>query len=468
MAGSRPAPNTERKTESNVSHDPDYDVGVIGGGPAGSTVASYLARAGMSVVVFEGEVFPREHVGESLVPAVIPVLREIGAIDKVEAAGFPRKYGAAWTSADTQTTSPLDFKVSSHGWGTAEVRYEERDQRGVDRTYAWHVDRAKFDLLLLKHAEEQGAKVISGVRVNGVDFTDPDRPVLQARVGGQQVRTTVRMVVDASGRQTLLGSQLKVKVPDPVFNQYAIHSWFEGLDRKALTREPEQADFIHVHFLPQEDTWVWQIPITDTITSVGVVTQKARFKAAKDNLEDFFWDSVGSRPDMREALGKATRLRPFKSEGDYSYAMKQIAGDSMLLIGDAARFVDPIFSSGVSVAMNSARLAAADIIAAAKEGDFRRERFDGYVNTLRRGVNSWYDFISIYYRLNILFTAFIDDPRYRQDVIRMLQGDVYDGGEPPALAAMREFVAAVENDPTHLWHNKLGNLKSSASAAALF
>jgi FADH2 O2-dependent halogenase len=114
--------------------------------------------------------------------------------------------------------------------------------------------------------------------------------------------------------------------------------------------------------------------------------------------------------------------------------------------------------------MNSARLAAADIIAAAEAGDFRRERFETYVSTLRRGVNSWYDFISIYYRLNILFTAFIDDPRYRMDVIRMLQGDVYDGVEPPALGAMREFVAAVEADPQHLWHNRLGNLKATASA----
>ncbi|MFF5218541.1 NAD(P)/FAD-dependent oxidoreductase [Micromonospora sp. NPDC000442] len=445
-----------------------YDVGIIGGGPAGSTMASYLAKAGLKVAVFEASAFPREHVGESLVPATTPVLREIGALEKIDQGGFPRKYGAAWTSADSRPASPMNFQVSSHGWGVAEISYEERKQKGVEQPYSYHVDRGRFDLILLEHARELGATVHTETRVNRVDFTDPDRPVLHVTADGEKRQVPVRMVVDASGRQTHLGNQLKIKVPDPVFNQYAVHTWFEGLDREALARDESQSDFIHVHFLPLEDTWVWQIPITDTITSIGVVTQKKRFKAAKDDLETFFWDTVSSRPDLHKQLQQCERLRPFKTEGDYSYAMRAVAGDGMVLIGDAARFVDPIFSSGVSVAMNSARLAAADIIAAAEAGDFRRERFDTYVDTLRRGVNSWYDFISIYYRLNILFTAFIDDPRYRMDVIRMLQGDVYDDVEPPALAVMREFVAAVEADPEHLWHGRLGNLKASAAAAALF
>lgn len=448
-----------------MSDRPRYDVGVIGGGPAGSTVASYLAMAGLRVGVFEAETFPREHVGESLVPATTPVLHEIGAMKKIEAAGFPRKYGAAWTSADRRPTSPLGFHVSSHGWGVAEISYHEREQAGVDRVYTYHVDRGRFDTILLDHAAELGAEVSYATRVNRVDFSNPDLPVLQIRRDGERAEVPVRMVVDASGRQTLVGSQLKVKVPDPVFNQYAVHTWFEGLDRPSLARDPSQSDYIHVHFLPLEDTWVWQIPITDTITSIGVVTQKARFKAAKDDLETFFWDSVGSRPDLLAALRTCERLRPFKSEGDYSYGMRKIADDGLVLIGDAARFVDPIFSSGVSVAMNSARFAARDIVAAAEAGDFHRKRFDTYVDTLRKGVSSWYDFISVYYRLNILFTAFIDDPRYRNDVLRMLQGDVYDGDEPPALGAMRDLVAAVEADPEHLWHDRLGTMKATAAAA---
>jgi flavin-dependent dehydrogenase len=444
----------------------DYEVGIIGGGPAGASLACYLAKANISTAVFEAEVFPREHVGESLVPAVIPVMHEIEVIDKIEAAGFPRKYGAAWTSVETRRASG-EFDISSHTLEFAQVAYEERAQPGVDRVYAWHVDRGQFDKILLDHARGLGAEVFEGTRVNRIDFEDPARPVLQTRAEGRRADVAVRLVVDASGRQTMLGNQLRVKIPDPVFNQYAVHTWFDGLDRTALATRPEEADFIFVHYLPLEDTWVWQIPITESITSVGVVSQKQRFRASREDLGKFFWESVGTRPELESALRDSRQLRPFKVEGDYSYGMRQITGDSMILIGDAARFVDPIFSSGVSVAMNSARLAAKDIIAAHASGDFRAESFENYAGTLRRGVQIWYDFISMYYRLNVLFTAFIHDPAYRMDVIRMLQGDVYDTEEPGALKAMKEYVAAVEADPAHLWHGYLGNLKSTSVAAML-
>lgn len=442
---------------------PDYDVAVIGGGPAGSTMASYLARAGLSVVVFESETFPREHVGESLVPATTPVLAEIDALGKIDEAGFPKKYGASWTSAESRDIPRLGYRGLSHGW-TADIQFVERDQPGVDRDYTFHVDRSRFDAILLRHAAEQGATVINGARVRAVDFADPAVTTLTVRIGPRDISVTTRMVVDASGRQTLLGRQLKVKVVDPVFDQYAVHTWFEGLDRMALAGETSQADHIFVHFLPIKDSWVWQIPITDRITSIGVVSQKTRFRTAGGDRAQFFWDFVDSRPDLRDALKNSQQLRPFRAEGDYSYAMRQICGDRFVLIGDAARFVDPIFSSGVSVALNSARIAAQDIIAAHHAGDFSAHRFATYENKLRRAVKYWYEFISIYYRLNVLFTAFVQDPRYRTDVLKMLQGDVYDGEEPRALKAMRDVLVAVENNPDHLWHPYLGTLRAPTSA----
>jgi flavin-dependent dehydrogenase len=444
----------------------DFDIGIIGGGPAGSTAAAYLAQAGLSVAVFESEMFPRPHVGESLVPATTPVLLETGAMPKVEAANFPKKYGAAWTSAQEGDIDHNGFTGLTHDFRAAEVLFSERDQPGVDRDYTFHVDRSKFDLILLKHAEESGAKVFQGVRVNRVDFSDPNQVTLTTRVGPKELDITTKMVIDASGRKTMLGNQLKVKEMDPVFNQYAIHTWFDGFDRKALAVNKDQADYIFIHFLPVEDTWVWQIPITDTVTSIGVVTQKSKFAASKQEREEFFWATVGSRPELLDALKNSQQIRDFKTEGDYSYGMRQICGDRWVLIGDAARFVDPIFSSGVSVALNSARIACQDIIAAAEAGDFSKERFATYEKKLRRGTHNWYEFINIYYRLNILFTAFVQDPRYRVDVLKMLQGDVYDDDEPKALAAMREIVQAVESDPTHLWHRYLGNLKAPTAKPA--
>ncbi|WP_067972595.1 NAD(P)/FAD-dependent oxidoreductase [Nocardiopsis trehalosi] len=443
---------------------PDFDAIVVGGGPAGSTAAAYLAQAGMSVAVVEGAVFPRPHVGESLVPATTPVLLETGALEAVDAAGFPRKYGASWTTAESRRIPHAGFTNLSHDWA-AKVQFVERDQEGVDRDFTYHVDRGRFDLLLLKNAEERGATVFSGVRVTGVDFDDPDVVRVTARLGSAEVPLTGRLLVDASGRQTLLGRLLRMKVPDPVFDQYAVHTWFDGLDRSALASHPKEVDHIFVHFLPVKDSWVWQIPITDTITSVGVVTQKFRFREAATDREAFFWDFVNGHPALSAALGKAERIRPFSAEGDYSYAMKAIAGDRYVLIGDAARFVDPIFSSGVSVALNSARIACRDIVAAHRAGTgFGKAAFSGYEDTLRRAVSYWYEFISIYYRLNILFTAFVQDPRYRVDVLRMLQGDVYDGEEPKALQAMRDVLAVVEGDPDHPWHPFLGTLRAPTMA----
>ncbi|MEM9455608.1 MAG: NAD(P)/FAD-dependent oxidoreductase [Myxococcota bacterium] len=443
----------------------DFDVGIIGGGPAGSACAAYLAKAGLECVVFERSLFPRAHVGESLVPAATRVFNELGFTDTLEQAGFPKKFGAAWTSADKAA-------VYSMGWdGLAAdcnvgIRFDERPQPGVDRNYTFHVDRAKFDLLLLQHAHALGAEVYEGTRVRGVDFSDPTAPEVRFAIGRKEVSTRARMVIDASGRHTLLGRQLRLKVNDPVFDQYAMHTWFEGYDRKALARDHSQQEFIFIHFLPLNNTWVWQIPISDTITSIGVVTQRSRFAKDRKSREQFFWDSLKSRPALYEGCRAAIQLRPLAEEGDYSYAMKEFCGDGFALVGDAARFVDPIFSSGVSVALNSARLVSADILEAAERGSFDKAAFRSFETKLRRGTRNWYEFISLYYRLNVLFTAFVNDPRYRLDVLKLLQGDVYDEESPACLRKMRKIVTEVENDEQHAWHQYLGSLTSDGLRAA--
>jgi 1H-pyrrole-2-carbonyl-[peptidyl-carrier protein] chlorinase len=448
---------------------PDFDIGIIGGGPAGSSLAAYLAKAGISCVVFESDLFPRPHVGESLVPAANRVLKELDFMDKMEEAKFPHKYGAVWTSV---TNDNLFYE---HDWDGlspdcyVDIRFDERKMEGFNQKYTYHVDRGKFDLLLLQHAHQLGAAVYEGVRVKRVDFSngqksgDASYPQIVYSIGKRETRTSVRLVVDASGRRTLLGNQLKLKTNDPIFNQFALHTWFEGYDRGMS----DQQDYIFVHFLPISNSWVWQIPITDTITSFGIVTQKRDFPKDRELRRKFFWDCLNTQPELSEKLHKAKQIRPFTAEGDYSYAMKQFCGDGYVLIGDAARFVDPIFSSGVSVALNSARLASHDILqtfekSTLKNGVFERAALRTYETTLRWGTKNWYEFITLYYRLNILFTTFVRDPRYRIDILKLLQGDVYDEEEPPVLKRMRDVVTAVEQNPNHLWHQMLGDLTANA------
>ncbi len=449
-------------TSSNEFH---FDVGVIGGGPAGAGMAAYLAKAGVSCVVLERELFPRPHVGESLVPSSTRVFRDLDFLPVMEESRFPHKYGAVWTAAASNIEYDHQWEGLAAG-DYADLQFRERTQQGVGMDYTYHVDRGKFDTLLLQHANKLGAQVYEGIRVDGVDFSDPDSAQIRFKLGKRESSVRVRMAIDASGRNTLVGNQMGWKVADPVFDQYALHTWFEDYDRTVVAKDSTKLDYIYVHFLPITNSWVWQIPITDNVTSLGVVTQKKHFKGSKASRETFFWDALKSRPEFMDALGGATQLRPLKAEGDYSYAMKNIVADRLMLIGDAGRFVDPIFSTGVSIALNSARIGKDDVIGAMESGDFAAASFKEFETTIRRGTKNWHEFISVYYRLNVLFTAFVNDDRYRLDVLKLLQGDVYDEESPEVLTRMKDVVATVEQNPRHIWHHLLGDLTANAFTPA--
>jgi len=416
------------------------DVIIIGGGPAGSILGCYLSIAGIGSTIFESAIHPRPHVGESMVTATTRVFQEIEFLETMEREGFIRKYGASWHPPSST--------------GEFAIEFGEFPQEGIDQAYTYHVDRSKFDLLLLKHAEMLGSKVYQGIHVKKVLFEDGRANGVRIRIGDREIDLPCKIVVDASGRHTLLGRQLGLKKKDPIFNQYAVHAWFENVDKGA----GPTAEYIHVYFLPVERGWVWQIPITDAITSVGVVAEKEVFKQSKMDIENYFQTHVTFSPDLARALRNARRINDFKTEGDYSYTMEKLVGDGFLLIGDAARFVDPIFSSGVSVAAHSAKFAAERIQYALGTGDFSEAVFKPYEDKLRRGVDVWYEFIRLYYKLLPLFTYFIQSKQHRLEVLRLLQGEVYDRQEVPVLGAMRKFIEAAERSENHVFRDQLTNI----------
>jgi 1H-pyrrole-2-carbonyl-[peptidyl-carrier protein] chlorinase len=415
------------------------DVIIIGGGPAGSAMGSYLSMAGIDNTILESAIFPRPHVGESMVTSSTRVFREIDFLKVMEREGFVHKYGASW-----HPPTGKEFAIE----------FREFPQEGVNQDYTYHVDRSKFDLLMLKHAESLGSKVYQGVHVKQVLFEDDRACGVRIGIAGQEIDLPAKMVVDATGRNTLLGNQLRLKKKDPIFNQYAVHAWYKNVDRGT----PPTDDFIHIYFLNIERGWVWQIPINDEITSMGVVAERDVFKNARQDSETYFNTHINSNPDLARAMLPAVRINEFKSEGDYSYSLDKFVGNGYMMIGDAARFVDPIFSSGVSIALYSAKYGSERIRYALECNDFSEELLKPYEMKIRSGVAVWYEFIRLYYKLLPLFTHFIASKKHRIEVLRLLQGDVFDRGEVPVLDAMRKYIDAVEKSENHIFKANLSSI----------
>jgi FADH2 O2-dependent halogenase len=412
------------------------DVIIIGGGPAGSAMGCYLSKAGIQNVLLEAQHHPRPHVGESMVMSSIRPFDEIGFLGTLEREAFVHKHGASWHEI---------------GGREAAITFSEFPQEGIRQPYTYHVDRGRLDLLMLKHAQSLGTEVYQGVTVREVLFDGDRARGVRVRLAGEEIDLPCRMLVDASGRDTVLGNQRRLKKNDPIFDQFAVHAWFENVRRG----QPETADYIHIYFLPVERGWAWQIPITETVTSMGIVAERAVFRQFRGQPAQYFEHYVGTNAALSQAMASAVRVNDYKTEGDYSYCMDEFVGDGWVLIGDAARFVDPIFSSGVSIALYSAKYASETIVKAFHSGDFSVATFRPYEDKVRAGVGIWYEFIRLYYKLLPLFTHFIRSKTHRLEVLRLLQGEVYDREEVPVLKAMRDYIESVEKTQGHLLEQKL-------------
>ncbi len=313
----------------------DFDVLVIGGGPGGSTAAAFARLKGLSVCLVEKDEFPRFHIGESLLPMGNSVLRASGAWPKVEAAGFVRKLGAEFMLAD--------------GSEAKEIIFADGYVRGLDSTY--QVERSRFDAILLEHARSLGADVRTGTAVNAL-CQSPDRVTASlSGAGGARASVTARWAVDASGRDNLFECGEKRELEPPSLpRRAAVYSHFEAFRRAP---GPKGGNIIIVRI---RDGWFWIIPVSAGRTSVGLVTSTAALRRGGDP-ESVFRATVAAVPRLRDLMAQSRSVEPFRVTADYSYVRRLFASPRVVLAGDAAAFYDPIFSSGVYIAVHSAQAA---------------------------------------------------------------------------------------------------------------
>jgi len=397
----------------------ECDVLVIGGGPAGSTVAPLLARRGYRVVLLEKARHPRFHIGESLLPANLPLLEQLGVADEVRAIGM-EKWGAEFVSP----------------WHDHEQEFRFAEAWDKSMPYAYQVKRADFDHILIRNAARAGAEVIEGCKVSAVDFLPGNAGAVVRAVhdDGREGAWKARFVVDASGRDTFLANRFQIKHRNPRHNSSAMYAHFAGARRHTGKAEGNITIFWFDH------GWFWFIPLSDGATSVGATVWPHYMKTkGTRTLDQFLLDTIASCPALAERLKDARMVTATEATGNFSYVAERNHGPAYLLLGDAFAFIDPVFSSGVMLAMNSGFAGAQAIDTCLSRPQQAAAALKAFDRVMRHGPEafSWFIYRVTNPTMRDLFMGPRNVFRVKEALLSVLAGDVF--GKTPIWNSLRIF-----------------------------
>jgi flavin-dependent dehydrogenase len=381
---------------------------VIGGGPAGSTVSTLIAQKGYRVELFEREKFPRFHIGESLIPQTYWVLKRLNMLPKMKGSHFVKKYSVQFISQHGRLSEPFYFV----------------DHNPHESSQTWQVRRSEFDHLLLKNAREHGVTVHEGARVLEVLFEGERAVGVRVQTAdGTEKTVRANVVVDASGQGSMIMSRLGLREWDPVLRKGALWTYWKGAVRD--TGRDEGATLVIQ--TQAKKGWFWYIPLHDDVLSVGVVAAyDYLFKDRGDkDYETIYFEEVDRCPGLKPRLANATRCDVFRAQKEYSYRSKKAAGDGWVLVGDAFGFLDPLYSSGVLLALTSGSMAADAVTEGLAKGDTSERQlrkwepaFTAGMDRMRRLVCEFYDGFS--------FGRFVRKyPHLKDRVTDVLIGDLF-------------------------------------------
>lgn len=379
-----------------------HDVLIIGGGPGGSMAATVLAQAGVNVGLVEREEYPRFHIGESLLPATMPLYKETGFYKVLDSGKYIRKYGARFVDCSNEQ----------------EIYFGFDDGMNPDIPMAFEVERSELDSDLLNFAKQQGATVYQPEQVVELDLTGDG-----IRMQTDKRRLEAEYVIDVSGRDALIGKRMKMRKINADLNNLAVFSHFKGVQRASGNNEGD----ITIGLLPNR-SWIWIIPFKGEVTSVGVVASE-KFQGEPPDLEKYLQDAIGKSQILAGKMKGATRVGPMHTIGNYSHTCDKFYGERWLLAGDAALFLDPIFSSGVHMSTSSSKFAAETIMRALKDKiPLTNEQFGpAYEAKVRKGAKRFHNLISLFYdgQFVTLMKRTLERENMRKGFTSAVAGDVW-------------------------------------------